>query len=89
MQFVRLVAMKYYAHKSMDMLECNFLDGGMDGYMELCKDLYREFMKELDDFEKFNNYLDYWENVKWLDHIVTTNTNNAVKGNFEVLYRKK
>jgi hypothetical protein len=27
--------------------------------------------------------------VKWLDHIVTTNTNNVVKGTFEVLYQKK
>jgi serine/threonine protein kinase len=88
-QFVRPVAMKYYAHKSMDMLECNFLNGGMDIYVELCKDLCCEFMKELDDSEKFNNYLDYWEHVKWLDHIVTTNTNNVVKGSFGFLYRKK
>ena len=50
--------MKYYAHRSMDMLEHNFLDGGMDGYLELCKDLCREFMRELDDSKKFN-YLDY------------------------------
>jgi hypothetical protein len=39
-------------------------------------------MKELDDFEKFNNYLDYWEYVKWLDHIVTTNTSHCCEGNF-------
>jgi hypothetical protein len=89
MQFVRPVAMKYYAHRTMDSLERNYLDGGMDGYVELCKDLCREFMKELDDSEKFNNYLDYWEHVKWPDHIVTTNTNNVVKGTFEVLYQKK
>jgi hypothetical protein len=38
-QFVRPVAMKYYAHRSMDSLERNYLDGGMDGYVELCKDL--------------------------------------------------
>jgi hypothetical protein len=74
---------------TMDSLEHNYLDGGMDGYVELCKDLCREFMKELDDSKKFNNYLDYWEHVKWLDQIVTTNTNNVVKGTFEVLYRKK
>jgi hypothetical protein len=87
--FVRLVAMKYYAHKSMDMLESNFLDGGMDGYMELCKDLCRKFMKALDEFKKFNNYLEFWKHVKWLDHIVITNTNDVVKGTFEVLYQKK
>jgi hypothetical protein len=29
--------MKYYAHRSMDMFERNFLDGGMDGYVELAK----------------------------------------------------
>jgi hypothetical protein len=89
MQFVRPVAMKYYAHRSIDMLERNFLDGGMDGYVELCKDLCHEFMKALDESEKFNNYLEFWEHVKWLDHIVTTNTNNVVKGTFEVLYLKK
>jgi hypothetical protein len=81
--------MKYCVHKSMDSLERNYLDGGMDGYVDLCKDLCCEFMKELDDSEKFNNYLDYWKHMKWLDHIVTTNTNNVVKGTFEVLYRKK
>jgi hypothetical protein len=43
----------------MDSLERNYLDGSMDGYVELCKDLRHEFMKELDEFEKFNNYLDY------------------------------
>jgi hypothetical protein len=58
-QFVRPVAMKYYTHRSMDSLERNYLDGSMDGYVELCKDLRHEFMKELDEFEKFNNYLDY------------------------------
>jgi hypothetical protein len=88
-QFVRPVAMKYYAHRSMDMLERNFLDGGMDGYVELCKDLCCEYMKALDEFEKFNNYLEFWEHGKWLEHIVTTNTNNVIKGTFEVLYRKK
>ena len=89
MQFVRILVMKYYVHKSMDMLECNFLNGGMDIYGELCKDLCHKFMKKLDDSKKFNNYLDYWEHVKWLDHIVTTNTTNVMKGSFGVLYRKK
>ena len=46
-------------------------------------------MKELDDSEKFNNYLDYWEHMKWVDHIVTTNTKKYVKGTFEVLYQKQ
>jgi hypothetical protein len=45
-------------------------------------------MKTLDESEKFN-YLEFWKHVKWLDHIVTTNTNNVMKGTFEVLYRKK
>jgi hypothetical protein len=43
MQFVRPVAMKYYAHRSMDMLEHNFLNGGMDGYVELCKPMPRVY----------------------------------------------
>jgi hypothetical protein len=76
--------MKYYAHMSMDMLEYKFLNNGLDGYMELCKDLCREFMKAFDESEKFNNYLEYWDHVKWLDH-----TNNVVKGTFEVLCWKK
>jgi hypothetical protein len=58
--FARPVAMKYYAHRSMDMLEHNFLDNGMDGYVELCKDLCCEFIKSFDEFKKYNNYLDYW-----------------------------
>jgi hypothetical protein len=33
--------MKYYAYKSIDMLKRDFLDIGMDGYVELCKDLCR------------------------------------------------
>jgi hypothetical protein len=33
--------------------------------------------------------LDYWDHLKWLDKIVTTNTINVVRKTFEVLYRKK
>ena len=73
----------------MDMLECNFFNGGMDGYVELCKDLCCKYMKALDEFENFNNYLEFWEHGKWLEYIITTNTNNIVKGTFEVLYPKK
>jgi hypothetical protein len=87
--FVRPVAMRYYAHRSMDMLERTFLDNGLDGYVALCKDLCKEFRKACDDFEQFNNYLDSWDHVKWLDTVVTINTTNVVKGTFEVLYPKK
>jgi hypothetical protein len=76
-------------HRSLGMLEWEFLNNGMDGYVELCKDLYQEFMSKFDAFEKFNNYLDYWKHVKWLDNILTTNMTNVVKGTFEVLYKKK
>jgi hypothetical protein len=51
--------MKYYTHRSFKILEQKFLDNGMDGYVELCRDLCREFMSEFDVFEKLNNYLDY------------------------------
>jgi hypothetical protein len=51
--------MKNYAYMSMDMLELDFLDSGMDGYVDLCKDLYGEFMCKFDNSEKFNNNLDY------------------------------
>jgi hypothetical protein len=72
----------------MDVLECDFLDNGMDGYVDLWKDLCREFMRKFDNSKKFNNYLYYWDHMKWLDNIVTTNTTNVVKGTFEVLYWK-
>jgi hypothetical protein len=85
----RPVAMRYYAHKDMDMLERILLDNGLDGYVDLCKDLCHEFMEACDTSEKFNNYLDYWDHVKWLDTIVTINTTNVMKGTFEVLYPKK
>jgi hypothetical protein len=87
--YARLVPMRYYAHRSIDMLEHIFLDNGLDGYVELYKDLCREFMKSFDTFEKYNNYLDYCDHVKWLDTIVTINTINVVKGTFKVLYPKK
>jgi hypothetical protein len=89
MAFVRPVAMRYYAHRGMDMLERTFLNNGLDGYVALCKDLCKKFMKACDDSKKFNNYLDYWDHVKWLDTVVTINTTNVVKGTFEVLYPKK
>jgi hypothetical protein len=41
MGFARPIAMKYYAHKSIDMLERKFLDNGINEYVELCK----EFMQ--------------------------------------------
>jgi hypothetical protein len=59
MAFARLVAMKYYVPRDMDMLERTFLNNGLDGYVDLCKDLCREFMEACDIFEQFNNYLDY------------------------------
>jgi hypothetical protein len=54
--FVRPVAMRYYAHR--DMLERTFLDNGLDGYVDLCKELCNEFMEACDTSEQFNNYLD-------------------------------
>jgi hypothetical protein len=81
--------MRYYAHRDMDMLERTFLDNGLDGYVALCKELCCEFMKACDTSEQFNNYLDYWDHVKWLDTVVTINTTNVVKETFEVLYPKK
>jgi hypothetical protein len=46
-------------------------------------------MKACDTSEQYNDYLDYWDHVKWLDTIVTINTTNVVKGTFLVLYPKK
>jgi hypothetical protein len=87
--FARSVVMRYYAHRDMDMLEHTFLDNELDGYIDLCKDLCCEFMEACDTSEKYNNYLDYWDHLKWLDTIVTINISNVVKRTFEVLYPKK
>jgi hypothetical protein len=81
--------MRYYAHRGMDMLERTFLNNGLDGYVVLYKELCKEFMEACDTSEQFNDYLDYWDHVKWLDTIVTINSTNVVKGTFEVLYPKK
>ena len=51
MVFVRSYAMRYYVHRDMDMLECTFLDNGLDGYVALYKELCKEFMKACDDCE--------------------------------------
>jgi hypothetical protein len=83
--FARPIAMKYYMYKYLRMLEHEFLDNSMDRYVELCKDLCRQFMHKFDASKKFNNYADFWDHVKWLDYIVTTNTTNIIKGTFEVL----
>ena len=68
----------------MDMLEHKFFNNGMDGYVELCKDLCGKFMWSFDEFEKYNSYLDFWDLMKWLDNIVILNTTNVVKETFEV-----
>jgi hypothetical protein len=87
--FIRPYAMRYYAHRDMDMLERTFLNNRLDGYIALCKELCKEFIKACDDSKQFNNYLDYWDHMKWLHTVVTINTTNVVKGTFEVLYPKK
>jgi hypothetical protein len=58
-QFVRTIAIKYYVQRLLKMLQWEFLDNSMDGYVELCKDLCCELLTEFDVSEKFNNYLDY------------------------------
>jgi hypothetical protein len=50
--FVRPVAMRYYAHRDMDMLERSILDNGLDGYVALCKELCNEFMNACDTSER-------------------------------------
>jgi hypothetical protein len=44
---------------SVDMLERDFLNNGMDGYVKLYEDLCRKFMQSFDESKKYNNYLDY------------------------------
>ena len=39
----------------MQMLQREFLDGGVDGFLSLCADIGREIMVKLEDTELYNN----------------------------------
>ena len=84
----REIVMHYYKVRSMQMLQREFLDGGVDGFLSLCADIGREITDKLEDTELYNNWADYVEHIQWLDELVTRNTTNVVKGTFEVIHKK-
>ena len=84
----REIVLYYYKVRSIQMLQREFLDGGVDGFLNLCADIGREIMDKLEDTELYNNWADYAEHIQWLDELVTQNTTNVVKGTFKVVHKK-
>jgi hypothetical protein len=66
-RFLRLVALEYYRLRSHQAFQRQFFRNGEDGYVDLSKDLCREFLDKLDASEVFNNYSDYWLHTEWLN----------------------
>ena len=78
----------YYKMRSLEMLQREFLDSGVDEFLSLCTDIGREITDKLKEKELYNNWVDYAEHIQWLDKLVTQNTTNVVKGTFEVIHKK-
>ena len=64
------------------------MDGGVDGFVNLCADIGREITDKLEQTKLYNNWMDYGEYIQWLDELVTRNTTNVVLGTFEVIHKK-
>ena len=45
----------YYKVPSLEMLQREFLDGGVDGFLSLCADIGREKTDKLEEMELYNN----------------------------------
>ena len=73
--------------QSMQMMQREFLDGGVDGFLSLCTDIGQEITDKLEDMELYINWADYAEHIQWLDKLVTRNTMNVVVGTFEVIHK--
>ena len=50
---VREIVLHYYKVRSMEMLQWEFLDGGIDGFLSLCADIGREITDKLEEMELF------------------------------------
>ena len=59
----REIVLHYYKVRSMQMLQWEFLDGGIDGFLSLCADIGQEIMDKLEDTELYNNWADYAEHI--------------------------
>ena len=84
----REIVLHYYKVRSLEMLQREFLDDGVDGFLSLCADIGREIMNKLEETELYNNWADYAEHIQWLYELVTRNTTNVVVGTFEVVHKK-
>ena len=51
----REIVLHYYKVRLMQMLQREFLDGGVDGFLSLCADIGREITDKLEDTELYNN----------------------------------
>ena len=49
------IVLHYYKVRSMQMLQREFLDAGVDGFLNLCTDIRREITDKLEDTELYNN----------------------------------
>ena len=84
----REIVLHYYKVRSMQMLQREFLDGGVDGFLSLCANIGQEITDKLEDTELYNNWADYAKHIQWLDELVTRNTTIVVMGTFEVIHKK-
>ena len=57
----REIVLHYCKVRSMQMLQREFLDGGVDGFLSLCTDIRREITDKLEETELYNNSADYAE----------------------------
>ena len=49
------IVLHYYKVRSLEMLHQEFLDGGVDGFVNLCADIGREITDKLEQTELYNN----------------------------------
>ena len=59
----REIVPHYYKVRSMEMLQQEFLDGGVDGFLSLYADIGQEITDKLEDTELYNNWADYAEHI--------------------------
>ena len=80
--------LQYYKVRLLEMLNWEFLNNGFDGFVNLCAYLGREITDRLDESELYNNWIDFFKHIQWLDEIVTRNEINVFMGTFEVVHKK-
>ena len=51
----REIVLHYYKVRSMEMLQREFLDGGVDGFLSLCTNIEQEITEKLEETKLYNN----------------------------------